>query len=57
MERDEIRLECLRLAASKSPDHGEVMSRANAYFEFVTEADSQKAPEKKVVAGTKKPAK
>ncbi len=35
MERDELRLECIKLAASKSPDHSEALARAEQYFEFV----------------------
>jgi hypothetical protein len=35
MERDEIRLECLRLAVSKTPDHQEGLLRAEAFFDFI----------------------
>lgn len=39
MERDELRLECLKLAAVRMPNHNEVMARAQEYFEFVKTPD------------------
>jgi len=49
METNEIRLECLRLAISKSPEHGEALKRAKEYVDFVenTQDDTKqpKAPE------------
>lgn len=46
MERDELRLECLKLAAVRMPDHNEVLLRAEDYFRFVrkTEAQDDKSP-------------
>jgi hypothetical protein len=35
MERDELRLECLKLAASRTPDFNEGVQRAERYFEFI----------------------
>lgn len=36
MERDELRLECMKIAASRTTDHGEALSRAESIYEFVT---------------------
>lgn len=44
MERDELRLECVRVAASTWPgNHDEAMKRARAYFEFITEPEVKSA--------------
>lgn len=46
LSRDEIRLECLRLAVTRSPDHNEALLRAERYFEFVIKPeDPQSKPE------------
>lgn len=39
MERDEIRLECLKLAASRIPDHQECMARVRDYENYVVGQD------------------
>jgi len=41
MERDELRLECLKLAAVRMPDHNEVLLRAEDYFRFVKKPEMQ----------------
>lgn len=40
LSREEIRLECLKLAASRTTDHNDAMGRAKSYFEYVTEAEA-----------------
>lgn len=35
MQRDEVRLECLKLAVLKTVDHKDALLRAEDYFEFV----------------------
>ena len=35
MERDTIRLECIKLAVGRTTDHQEALKRATGYFEFV----------------------
>ncbi len=35
MDREEIRLECLKLATSKSPDLHEQMARVKVYYDYV----------------------
>lgn len=42
MQRDELRLECLKLAVSKTPDFNEGVLRAERYFEFITEGQEAK---------------
>lgn len=51
LSRDEIRLECLKAAISRSPDHNEALLRAEDFFKFVKKDDapteikgSEKAP-------------
>ena len=39
MERDVLRLECLKLATQRTPDHTEGLLRAEEYFKFVTKSD------------------
>jgi hypothetical protein len=41
MERDAIRLECLKLAIGKTADHTEALKRARDYVNFVTEDNAQ----------------
>lgn len=55
MEREEIRLECLRVAAIKTADHQVVLATAKDYFDFVTEPDPEKKAETKNFMGIKKP--
>lgn len=52
LERDEIRLECIKLAASRSPDHQEALKRAESYYEFVMEPEEPK-PQAKFVSPPK----
>lgn len=40
MDRDVIRLECLKLAANRIPDHQECMLRAKSYEDFVVGQDA-----------------
>lgn len=40
LEKNELRLECLRLASGRSPDLQEVLAQAKALYEFVTDADA-----------------
>lgn len=56
MDRDEIRLECIKLSASKTSNHQETMVRAEEYFGFVMTPEI-KAPEKKIVEDHKKSSK
>lgn len=47
MEREELRLECLKLAVSRTPDHNEGLLRAEQFFQFVKkdeQASAQKSP-------------
>ncbi len=39
MERDLIRLECIKLAVSATRNHDDSLARAKEYFDFVNEAD------------------
>lgn len=57
MERDEIRLECLKVASTKTSDHQVVLATAKDYVDFVMEKEASKAQESKGVVGTKKPTK
>lgn len=43
MQRDELRLECLKLAVNKTPDFNEGVLRAERYFEFVTKGQEAKS--------------
>ncbi len=37
MDRDMMRLECLKMAVSKTTDHKDSLLRAEEYFSFVTD--------------------
>ncbi len=55
MERDTIRLECLKLAVSRSVDLQETTARAEEFFKFVTESgkssDNASPPSAGMTAG------
>ncbi len=49
MERDQIRLECIKLAAQRTGDHKDSLKRAAEYFDFVMEIEvDEKVAEKSV---------
>ena len=39
MEKHLVRLECLKLAVTRTPDHPEGLKRAEEYYDFVTKMD------------------
>lgn len=41
MERDALRLECLKLAVGKTTDHQEALIRAEEFFAFVKNSGSK----------------
>ena len=44
MDRDQQRLEALKLAVSRTPDFHEGMERAEHYFKFITKDEAEKTP-------------
>lgn len=51
MERDEIRLECIKLAVARTNDHTDCVKRAETYFEFIKKPEE--VTEKEFVADKK----
>lgn len=43
MERDAVRLECLKLAVTRTTDQTEILARAEEYYGFVNKPEEQKA--------------
>ncbi len=47
MERDVLRLECLKLAVGKTPNHADAIKRAEEFYAFVKAQDFSSKPEVK----------